>query len=234
MPKVIKKRVVKKPKAEEEIKTIVRSTKDLVSEKQRVLLPLIAMIASLILIIGGVMIYKSLQGRKAGLLEYDAYKTFYGLYQRQPGNMTERYQQALEKFKKAYTIRKSPFSLFYMANCYYALGRFDEAMKTLQELNRRFPDDENFVPLSYYKMAMISLRKGDNEAAIKSLETLYNYKTGSFKDLALIESARILESMGKKEESFKRYEELAKTFPNSPFIEEAKARIGSKVDQSIK
>lgn len=228
MPKVIKKRTVKKPKAEEEITTIITSTKGLISKKQKVIFPVVAIISALILIIGGVLIYRSSQIKSAHALEYDAYKTFYGIYQKQPIEQASRYEQALDKFKKAYSVRKTPLSLFYIANCYYGLGRFDEALKALKDLNERFPDDENFVPLSYYKMAMISLKTGNKEAAIKTLQTLYNYKTGSFKDLALIELARIFESMDKKDEALKKYEELTKNFPNSPFIGEAKAKLENK------
>ncbi|MFN3480055.1 MAG: tetratricopeptide repeat protein [Thermodesulfovibrionales bacterium] len=228
MPKVIKKRTVKKQKPEEEIKTIITSTKGLIAKKQKIILPVVAIISAVILIIGGGFIYKASQIKKAHALEYDAYKTYYNLYQKQPIEQMARYQQALDKFKKAYSVKKTPLSLFYIASCYYGLGRFDDAMKALQELNQRFPDDENFVPLSYYKMAMISLKKGDNDVAIKTLQTLYNYKIGSFKDLALIESARILEGMDKKDEALKKYEELTKNFPNSPFIEEAKAKLGNK------
>ncbi len=228
MPKVIKKRTAKKIKTEEEIQTIVKSTKGLISKKQRVLLPALIIVSVLILILGGIFIFRTTQSKKANMMEYEAYKTYYNLYQKQPLAEQERYTQALEKFQGAHSIRKSPFSLFYIASCYYGLGRFDEALKTLKELNERFPDNENFVPLSYYKMAIINLKKGDKEAAIKSLDTLYNYKTGSFKDLALIESAKILEAMDKKEEAIKKYEELTKNFPNSPFVEEAKAKLAIK------
>lgn len=228
MPKAIKKRTAKKTKSEEEIKTIVRSTRDYISEKRKILLPSIVIVSALILIVGGILIYRSTQIKRANALEYDAYKTYHGLYQKQLADQSTRYQQALDKFKKAYSIRKSPYSLFYMASCYDALGKFEEASRALKELNEIFQDDESFVPLSYYKMAMISLRKGDKESALKSLETLYNYKTGSFKDLALIESARILETMDKKEDSLKRYEELTRNFPNSPFVEEAKAKLSNK------
>ncbi len=228
MPKAIKKKIVKKTKSEEEIKTIVKSTRDFISEKRRILLPSVAIVSAIILIVGGIWIYRSTQIKKANALEYDGYKTYYGLYQKQPVDQSTRYQQALDKFKKAYAVRKSPYSLFYMASCYYALGKFEEASKALKELNEIFPDDESFVPLSYYKMAMISVKKGDKESALKSLETLYNYKTGSFKDLALIESARILETMDKRDESLKKYEELTRNFPNSPFVEEAKAKLGNK------
>ncbi|MDP3259163.1 MAG: hypothetical protein Q8M34_01060, partial [Thermodesulfovibrionales bacterium] len=57
---------------------------------------------------------------------------------------------------------------------------------------------------------------------------LYNYKTGTYKDLSLIESGKILEAQGKAEEAKKKYEELVKDFPQSAFAEEAKARIERK------
>ena len=72
------------------------------------------------------------------------------------------------------------------------------------------------------------MKKGDRDTALNLLDTIYHYKTGAFKDLALIESARILESMGKTAESEKKYEEITKNFPESPFLEEARAKLGGK------
>lgn len=228
MPKVIKKKTAKPTKTEEGVKNVLHNTKEFISEKQRILFPAVIALVVIAVAVAGFLIYRSNVRNQAAALEYEGYKIYYGLYQKQPFQKEERYQKALEKFRKAYDAHTSPFSLFYIAGCYYNLGKYDDALKTLKELNERFPDDERFVPLSYYKMAVITLRKGDREGYLKLLDILYNYRTSSFKDLALVESARMLEAMGKKEDAVKKYEELTKNFPESPFAEEAKAKLREK------
>lgn len=228
MPKVIKKKTAKPKKTEEGVKDVLRDTRQFIGEKQKVLFPAVIALIIISVAIAGFFIYRSNLRNQAAALEYEGYKIYYGLYQKQPLQKEERYQKALEKFRKAYDANKSALSLFYIAACYYDLGKYDEALKTLKELNERFPDDERFVPLSYHKMAVIAFRKGDREGYLKFLDILYNYRTGSFKDLALVESARMLEIMGKKDDAMKKYEELTKNFPESPFAVEAKAKLGGK------
>lgn len=228
MPKVIKKKVVKSAKAEEGVQHAIQDTREFIHKKQRILFPAVIAIVVIAIAVAGLFMYRSNARKEAAALEYEGYKLYYGLYQKQPFGKEEHYQNALEKFRKAYEKTRTPLSLFYVASCYYDMGKYDDALKALKELNERFPDDERFVPLSYYKMAVINLRKGDKEAALKLLDTLYNYRAGSFKDLALMESARILDRMGKKDDSVKKYEELTKNFPDSPFVDEAKAKLQEK------
>lgn len=228
MPKIIKKKVIKHSKPDMDVKDILDGSREFVQNRRSVLLPVLIVIIAASIVISGVFLYRADANKKAAALEYEAYSVYYNLNQKQPLQNEEPYLLALEKFKKAYETKKTPFSLFYIANCYYNTGKYEEAIKTFKALNEQFPDDERFVPLSYYKMAVANLKKGDRETALKLLDTLYNYKTGSFKDLVLIETARIFDAMGKTEEAAKKYEELAKNFAASPFAEEAKARLGTK------
>jgi len=228
MPKAIKKKVAKQVKTEEGMRNIISRVREMIARRQKVLFSAIVTFVVLCVAVAGLFMYRSNAKERAEALEYEGYKLYYGMFQKQPPQQEGRYQAAMEKFKKAYELRKSPYSLFYVANCYYDLGNYDEALKALRELNERFPDDERFVPLTYYKMAVINLRKGDREAALKHLNTLSNYKTASFKDLALIESGRILESMGQTGEAARKYEEITKNFPGSPFVEEAQAKLTGK------
>lgn len=228
MPKAIKKKVTKPMKTEEGMKGIISRVREVFAERQKLFLSVIVSFVILCLALAGYSMYRSSAREKAEALEYEGYKLYYGMFQKQPLQQGGSYQAALEKFRKAYELRKSPYSLFYIANCYYDMGSYEEALKALKELNERFPDDERFVPLTYYKMAVITIKKGDREAALKFLDTLSNYKTASFKDLALIESGRILESMGQTGEAAKKYEEIIKNFPASPFLEEARAKLSGK------
>lgn len=228
MPRVIKKRVAKGARPEVGVKDIAGSARKFALKNQKVVLPLLVLSALSVFAAAGFYFYSSNARIKAEALEYDAYKAYYGLYQKQSVPGEERYRTALDKFQKAYDARKSPLVLFYIAGSYYEMGKYDEALKSLKELNERFPDDERYVPLSYYRMAVINSVKGDNEAALRMLDTLYNYKTASFKDLALAESARLLNAMGRTAESQKKYGELIQKFPASPFAAEANARGAQK------
>lgn len=233
MPKVIKKRVKKQISTEEEdVKNIFNSAKNYAVESRKTLAPVVIAVVLVAAAVVGFFFYRSGVNDKAEALEYEAYKTYYGLNQKVPvqTKTPAQLQEALGAFKKVYETKKTAGSIFYMANCYYDMGQYEDALKSLKELNERFPDDERFVPLSYYKMAMINIRKSDKETALKLLETIYNYRTGSFKDLALLETARLLESMGKSEEAAKKYTELVKSFPDSPFAAEAQARQRTKTD----
>jgi len=228
MPKPIKKKIVKKTTLGTEASVTLSRLKKSAEGRKSFLITALAAVVLSVIAIGGFFLYSNTQKNKAQKLEYEAYKIYYGLYQKQPVASEERYKKAAEIFKKAYDIRKSPVSLYYIANCYYELGEYEESLNVLKDLNRKFPDDEKFIPISYYKMAIISLKKGSAEEALKSFAMLYNYKTGTFKDISLIESGKILEAQGNVEDAKKKYEELIKDFPQSPFAEEAKARVERK------
>lgn len=227
MPKAIKKKIVKKAATEIEVKGVLSRLKKAVSEKKGVFIGAAAAVIIFFSAGAGFLAYSNTARNNAEKLGYEAYKLYYGLYQKEPVvPKEEQYKKALEKFKKTYDTKKSPASLFYIASCYYELARYEDTLTTLKEMNRKFPDDERFIPLSYFKMAMASLKKGSNDEALNFLEILYKYKTGAYKDLSLIEAGKILETMGRHEEAKRKYEELTKDMPWSPFAEEAKARIG--------
>lgn len=228
MPKAIKKRVAKKISGESEVKDKLASLKDTIKERQKTVLQYGAIILVAIIAISGFLFYNYTSKKKARMLEYEAYKIYQNIYQTQPINRDERYKKALDMFKNSYDTRKSPSVLLYIAGCYYELGRYDEAIKTLKDFTQRYSNEEKFIPLAYEKLAMIYVKKGDTKEAMKALEALYNLKGDIYKDFALIEYARLLEKEGKTEEAKKKYKELSERFPNSPFSDEAKAKLSEK------
>jgi len=48
------------------------------------------------------------------------------------------------------------------------------------------------------------------------------------KDIVLVQKARMLEQDGKKDEATALYKELTEKYPASPYLEEAKGKIGEK------
>jgi predicted negative regulator of RcsB-dependent stress response len=229
MPKAIKKRTAKKiADTESGVKDKLAELKDTIQERRKTVLRYGAIILVVILAIPAFLFYNYTSRKKAKALEYDAFKIYQNIYQTQPLTTDERYRKALDIFKKSYETRKSPSVLLYIAGCYYELGNYDETIRTLKDFTRKYSNEEKLIPLAYVKLAMVYEKKGDTKEAMKTLETLYNLKGVIYKDLALIESAKLLEKEGKTDEAMKKYKELSEKFPKSPFIDEAKAKLGGK------
>lgn len=226
MPKAIKKRIPKKAAdAETEVKERLSTLKDTLRERQKTAVKIGVGILVVIIAIAGFFIYSHNTGKQAQGYEYQAYKIFYSA-ERVP--LTDReglYKKALETFNKAYDTRKSSVSLFYIAACSYELGNYDDALASLKEFTRKYSGEKRLLPLVYQKMATVYIKKGDMNEALKTLETLSALPGDTFKDLALLESGKLLEKQGKPDEAKKKYEELTKKFPDSPYKDEAAAKL---------
>lgn len=233
MPKVIKKRVQKKTIATEaEVKDKLTGLKDTLKERQKLVLKYGVGVLFIIIAIISFLLYNYTSHKKARTFEYEAYKIYYNEYQEPSLNDEEHYKKALDIFKKAYDIRKSPLSLFYIAACYYELGKYDDALKTLKDFTQRYSKEDRFIPLVFQKMAMVYIKKGDINEAMKTLDNLYNLNSNIYKDFALMENGRLLEKEGKLDEAKKKYKELTTKFPNSPFLDEAKAKLSEKSEST--
>lgn len=225
MPKVIKKKVKKVFTPEEEIKETVEDIKEKIKTRQRTLAYLIGIFFVLITIVVSFIVYNRISLSKALEFQAEGYKLFYGEYLTSIMQPTERYQKALDLFKKSYNKKKRPDTLLYIANCYYELGNYDEAIKNLNLLIEKFSEPK-LVSMAYYKIAMSYLKKNDPDKALFMLKNISGIKNGAYQDVALFEIGNLLESMGKTEEAKASYRELINKFPKSGLINEAKKRLG--------
>lgn len=226
MPKPIKKKIPKKiADTETEVKERLVSLKETFKERHRYILRYIFVGLAIIIAISGYIFYDYSLRKKAMALAYEAYKNYYNIYQKQTLNRPDQLTKALDMFKKSYNTKKSPIVLFYIANCYYELGRYDEALKTFTEFTDRYSKEDKLIPLIYGKMANVYLKKDNIKEAMKILEKLYGVKGEIYKDFALIEYAKLLEKEGRIEDAKKKYKELIEKFPYSPFKSEAEAKL---------
>lgn len=229
MPKAIKKRIPKKiDTPEEEVQEKLSSLKNTLQQRKNTALKL--GIGLLVIIVGiiSLLVYSYTSESRAKKIEAEAYKIYYSRGTLQQENREEQYRKSLEAFKKAYDTRKSPFSLYYIAACYYGLGQYDESLATLKDFVRKYSGEEQFLPLAYRKMVTIYMRKGDVGETKKTLDALYNVKGDIYKDFVLMEYGRLLEQEGKPDEARKKYEELITRFPGSPFKDEAQLKVSAK------
>ncbi len=227
MPRPIKKRLEKKGQEKGDIRETVEDIKEVLRKRQRNLIYLFSASIVIVILIIGFVVYSKTTASKASELEFEGYKLYYGDNLIIPLSNEERYRKALDMFSKAYKTRKRPYPLLYMANCHYELGNYDDAIKLLSDLNNQF-SDPNIISLSYYKMAMAYMKKGDMEKALEALKNIYTIKGSTLNDIALFESGRILEKMDKKQEAKERFKELVDRFPKSQLLDEAKKRLEVK------
>jgi len=228
MPRPIKKKTRKKDIGSEiEIQDTLQNFRDKLQKKKKTVFVYSVIALSAVLVIAVILFYQHTTGQKAHQLETSAYNAYYNLYQKKSMSKQEQYQQALDLFQQAYSTRKSPRVLLYIASSYYELEKYDDALKTLNDFTKKYGTAKDLLPVAYQKIASIQLIKGEKEAALKTLDALYNSGT-IYQDYALIETGRILEKDGKKSEASAKYKELTEKFPGSPFAEEAKAKLGEK------
>jgi TolA-binding protein len=74
-------------------------------------------------------------------------------------------------------------------------------------------------------MATAYVKKGELDNALNTLKSLLSIKDSSLHDMALLESGKILELMGKKDDAKNKYNEMINKFPKSPLLNEARARM---------
>lgn len=226
MPKAIKRYVKKKEGKEENIGETVADIRERLKERQRTLVYAVFVLAAVVLASGSFFIYSKVMTARSQDLEYEGLRLYYRTVQTQPASPADGYKSALEKFRASYAAKKRSTALFYVANCYYELGRYDDAVSTLKSLTGQY-SDLKITPLAYYKMAMAYERKNDMTSALDTLNKLSSIKDSPLQDFALMESARVLEAAGKTEEAKSKYKELINKFPKSALADEARARLGS-------
>ncbi|MBS1114898.1 MAG: uncharacterized protein H6Q94_627 [Nitrospirae bacterium] len=227
MPRAIKRKAKKDAGSEVEIQDVLEDIKGKLQKKQKTLLIYGLIGLSAVLVLAVILFSQYSADKKSRQLENSAYNTYYNLSPTKSISKQEQYQQALDLFQQAYSKQKSPRVLLYIASSYFELEKYDDALKTLDTFTKKHANAKDLLPVAYQKMAAIQLIKGDREAALKTLDTLY--KSGAiFQDYALIEAGRILEKEGKTAEATAKYRELTEKFPGSPFIEEAKTKLGEK------
>lgn len=229
MPRVIKKKV-KQKKGEPDLNVQDRFSeiKTSLRKKQKSVLIYSLAAVAMVLVVSGYFLYRYTEDEQSRTFEYEAYKYYHGDFQKQTLSPQERYQKALDLFTKAYNKKKSARLALYLASTNYELARYYDTITGINLILNKYSSEKDIVPLAYQLFAKVKLKMGSKDEALKALETLYKAPGDIYKDYALIESARILEGDGKKDEAAMKYRELTEKFKDSPFVEEAKSKLGKK------
>ena len=82
----------------------------------------------------------------------------------------DRYEEALDYFRKAYTEKNDNWYLYSMGNCLRALERYEEAIEVLLESRRISLAEEDAVDGEDFELAYCYIGMGDKENAQKYLD----------------------------------------------------------------
>ena len=83
----------------------------------------------------------------------------------------------------------------------------------------------SLLGLVQQKLGYAYMLKGDLDQAAKTYSTILEIPGAMNRDYALFELARLEENRSRLDEALKHYQDLMKTFPNSPLTSEAAMRL---------
>lgn len=134
---------------------------------------------------------------------------------------TAKYREAVEQYPRA-TI--APLAMFHLGNAQAQANDLPAAIDTYQRFLLMYGANPALAGLVQQRLAYAYLLKGDRDQAAKAFSAIVEHPGMLGKDQALFELARLEESQSRPEGALAHYQELIKTYPNSPYTSEATIR----------
>jgi outer membrane protein assembly factor BamD (BamD/ComL family) len=131
------------------------------------------------------------------------------------------YRQLLEQYPKTPSAR---LALFQLGNALAQANDIGGAMDAYQQYLAAYPENKLLLGLVLQRLAYAKLVKGDVDGAVKSFTMALDSPETLNKDQILYELGKLEESRSHPEGALARYQELTKSYPNSPFTGEAAVR----------
>jgi len=132
-----------------------------------------------------------------------------------------RYRQIVDQYPRTPT---APLALYHLGNTLVQANEQNAAIEAYQRFLALYSSNPSMAGLVQQRLAYVYLLKGDRDQAVKALTGILETPGTLNRDQALFELARLEESQMRLEGAVARYQELIKTYPNSPFTSEATIR----------
>ncbi|MEO8340123.1 MAG: tetratricopeptide repeat protein [Nitrospirota bacterium] len=194
-------------------------------------LPLLVGLGVLVLaaaVVGGVFYVDRQAAQKAQDLEREAMRFLAAPSANDPQKADHalkeaitRYRLIVEQYPRTAT---APFALYHLGNTLVQANELSAAIEAYQQFLTLYSSNPSMAGLVRQRLAYVYLHKGDRDQAAKALTGILDVPGTLNRDQALFELARLEESQSRPEGALARYQELMKTYPNSPFTSEATIR----------
>jgi outer membrane protein assembly factor BamD (BamD/ComL family) len=193
--------------------------------------PLLVGLAVLLLAaaaVGGVFWMDRQASQKAQALEREATNLFAARSTGDPKNADSLLKQAIAKYREVVEqyprTASGPLAMFHLGNAQVQANDLAAAIETYQRFLLLYGGNPALAGLIQQRLAYSYLLKGDREQAAKAFAAIVESPGALLKDQALFELARLEESQSRPDGALAHYQELIKTYPNSPFTSEATIR----------
>ena len=132
-----------------------------------------------------------------------------------------KYRQIVDQYPRTPT---APLALYHLGNTLVQANELSAAIEAYQRFLTLYSSNPSMAGLVQQRLAYVHLLKGDRDQAKKALTGILETPGTLNRDQALFELARLEESQSRPEGALAHYQELIKTYPNSPFTSEATIR----------
>lgn len=209
-----------------------------VEEHRRAVLGGIILVVTAVVAVGAVVYYDRLQTDKAMELERQATKLYLDRPVGQPAKADENLKQAIGLYRQVLDRygRTGPaqLAMYQLGNALVQANDFGGAIEVYKKFLATYEANKTLVGLVQQRLAFAHLLNGDREQAQQHFAAVLEVPGALNKDQALFELGKLEESQSRPEGALARYQDLTKSYPNSPFAAEADVRIkalgGKKAD----
>ncbi len=132
------------------------------------------------------------------------------------------YKRVLEEYPRTPT---APLVQFSLGNAYLQSNEVGSAIEAYQRFTSTYASNTALLGLVYQKLGYAFLLKKDLDQAARAYSSILDLPGAMNRDYALFEVARLEENRSKPDEALKHYQELMKTYPNSPLTSESAVRV---------
>ena len=179
-------------------------------------------------VVGGVFYVDRQSSQKAQELEREAMRFLTDPAVNDPQKVDQalkeaiaRYRQVVDQYPRTPT---APLALYHLGNTLVQANDVNAAIEAYQRYLAFYGSNPSMVGLVQQRLAYAYLLKGERDQAVKALTAILETPGTLNRDQALFELARLEESQSRPEGALAHYQELIKTYPNSPFTSEATIR----------
>ena len=183
--------------------------------------------------IGAYWFYQQKQESRAAALEFQA-RQYY--QDENSGESGEGHLSHEENFKKAIEIyqelirdypntRAASLAYYYLGNAFLEIHELDSATKSYQSFLEGDPKSSVLKGMTQQRLGYAFLEKNLTDDAAKAFKAVGSIPGALNHDLSAYELGRLYESLGKRDEAVKYYQNVVNSFPNSTFFSHARARL---------